>query len=69
MNVKKSKNRLLAGVAGGLAEYQKVSPLLMRTLWVLCGLFTGGLAVVVYILFAVLMAPPSEFDINDFREQ
>lgn len=69
MDIKKSENRWLAGVAGGIAEYQRVNPLVVRILWVVGGLITSGLAVVAYIILAFIMAPPSNFDINDFRQQ
>jgi phage shock protein C len=69
MELKKSKNRIFAGVAGGIAEYQKMKPSFVRLIWILVFIFSAGLAVLAYILMAFIMAPPSNFDLNDFRQQ
>lgn len=49
------KNRMIAGVAGGLAEYFGVDVTLVRLLWVLAVLI-GGTGVLVYII-AVIVIP------------
>jgi phage shock protein C len=54
-------DRVVAGVAGGLAEIWGVDPSIVRILWVLLIIFTGGLALVVYIVMAVVV--PDEFDL------
>lgn len=68
MHIRKSRNRILAGVAAGLAEHQKMNVGFVRLVWFLAGFFTGGIAVGVYVLLAFLMPPPSSFDLDDFRE-
>lgn len=48
-------DRMLAGVAGGLAELWDADPSLVRIVWALLALFSGGLAVVVYIVMAIVV--------------
>ena len=54
-------DRMLAGVAGGLADYWGADPSLIRVIWALLIIFTGGLALVVYIVMAIVI--PEEPDI------
>ena len=42
--------RMVAGVAGGLAEYLDFDPTIVRLLWVVGLLTTGPLALVLYFL-------------------
>ena len=53
-------DRMLAGVAGGVAESLDADPSLVRILWALLTIFTGGLAFLVYIVMAIVVpvAPP-----------
>jgi phage shock protein C len=53
-------DRMLAGVAGGLAELWDADPSLVRIVWALLVIFTGGLALVVYIVMAIVV--PEEDD-------
>jgi phage shock protein C len=55
-------NRMIAGVAGGIAEYLRVDPLLVRLVFVLVGLASLGSAVLAYVLLVILMpdAPVQE---------
>ena len=53
-------DRMLAGVAGGLAEMWDVDPALIRIAWALLVIFTGGVALVVYIVMAIVV--PEEDD-------
>ena len=48
-------DRFIAGVAGGLAEYFDVDPVLVRMGWVLLTMATVGLAVLLYIGLATMM--------------
>lgn len=47
-------DRLLAGVAGGLAEYFDIDPTLVRVLWVV-SVFFGGLGLFLYVLMAIIV--------------
>ncbi len=59
----KSKDKKLFGVAGGLAEYFDVDPVLMRVLIVVTCLLTG-FVLLGYILLAIVMPKPTEDDAN-----
>ena len=54
-------DRMLAGVAGGLAELWGADPSLVRVIWALLVVFTGGVALIVYIVMALVV--PEEPDI------
>ena len=49
-----SKNKMLCGVCGGIAEYINLDPTIVRLLWVvIC--FADELGVVLYIIAAIIM--------------
>ncbi len=54
-------DRMLAGVAGGLAELWDADPSLIRIVWALLVVLTGGIALVVYIVMAIVV--PEEDDV------
>jgi phage shock protein C len=54
------QDRMLAGVAGGLAELWDADPSLVRVLWALLVVFTGGIALVVYIIMAIVVPDEDE---------
>ena len=54
------RDRMLAGVAGGLAEMWGADPTLVRLIWALLVIFTGGIALVVYIVMAVVIPEEEE---------
>ncbi len=51
---KSRDDRLLFGVAGGLAEYFDIDPVLVRVGWVLLTIATGGIGLIVYIVMAIV---------------
>jgi phage shock protein C len=53
--MRSSRERMWAGVAGGMAEYFELDPSLVRLLWVAATVVTGGLAVAVYIFFWIIL--------------
>jgi len=53
----KSSDKWLAGVAGGVAEYFDVDPVLVRALW-LASIFLAGSGLLLYIVLAILMPQP-----------
>jgi phage shock protein PspC (stress-responsive transcriptional regulator) len=59
-------DRMLAGVAGGLAELWDVDPSLIRIVWALLVIFTGGIALVLYILMAIVV--PEEGDTTAYAQ-
>lgn len=50
-----SRERMWAGVAGGMAEYFDLDPSLVRLMWVGATFVTGGLAIPVYILAWIIL--------------
>lgn len=46
---------MLAGVAGGVAEVVDADPSLIRVVWALLAFLTGGIALVVYIVMAIVV--------------
>ncbi|CAN5627174.1 hypothetical protein BH23CHL7_BH23CHL7_19260 [soil metagenome] len=55
-------DRVLAGVAGGMAETWDLDPALVRVGWVILALFTGGAFLLVYIVMALVvpLAPDNQ---------
>lgn len=51
---KSATNRILAGVAGGLAEYFNVDATLVRLIFVVLSIY-GGLGVISYLVLALIM--------------
>jgi phage shock protein PspC (stress-responsive transcriptional regulator) len=50
------ENRVLAGVAAGIAEYFDLDPTLVRILWFL-SVFFGGIGILLYIGLALIVPP------------
>ncbi len=50
----RSRDRQLAGVAGGMAEYLTIDPTVARVLWILAAILTGGLVILAYIVLAII---------------
>ena len=48
------RDKILGGVCGGIAEYFKIDPVLIRLLWVLFTL-AGGAGVLVYIIAWIII--------------
>ena len=46
---------MLAGVAAGVAEALDADPSVIRIVWALLTIFTGGLALVVYVVMAIVV--------------
>jgi phage shock protein C len=53
--VRSRDDRMVAGVAAGMAEYLGIDPLLVRLAWVIFGLASFGTALLAYIILAVLV--------------
>jgi phage shock protein PspC (stress-responsive transcriptional regulator) len=54
--------RMIAGVAGGLANYLDIDPSIMRILWLVAFFGTGPVALLVYLVCAIII--PSDRDLN-----
>ena len=58
---KSTTDSMLFGVAGGMAEYFGADPTLVRIIWVLAALASAGLALIAYVILAIIM-PKQESD-------
>ena len=54
------EGKKLDGVCGGFAEYLNIDPTLVRLIWALVTLGTGGTGLIAYIVCAVIMPRKSE---------
>lgn len=54
------KNRVFSGVAGGLAEYFKVSSSLLRFAFILSIFATSGSSIILYLLLSIVLPPNYE---------
>jgi phage shock protein C len=50
-------NRVIAGICGGVGEYLKMDPTIIRLIWVLIVLFTGIFPGVIIYLIAMVVIP------------
>jgi phage shock protein C len=48
-------DRMLAGVAGGVAEMLDADPSIIRIIWAMLVFLTGGLALLVYVVMAIVV--------------
>lgn len=53
--VRSRDDRMLAGVAGGLAELWDADPTIIRLAWIFLAVVTGGIALIVYIVMAIVV--------------
>jgi phage shock protein PspC (stress-responsive transcriptional regulator) len=51
------RNKVIAGICGGVGEYLDIDPVIVRILAVILTPFTGGLTILVYIV-SVFVIPP-----------
>lgn len=58
----KSKNKILMGVCGGLAEYFNMDANLVRIIWFILGLVSFGTAGIAYFICAIIMPEDVDFD-------
>jgi phage shock protein C len=52
--LQKSRNRLVLGVAGGIADYFNIDPVIVRAIFILL-VFANGVGILIYILLSLLM--------------
>lgn len=56
-----NRNKMIAGVCGGLAEYLNVDPTVMRVLYVLVSILSVAFpGIIAYVILMFLMPPPQE---------
>ena len=64
---KSSEDKVLSGVAGGMAEYFEIDPVFVRLGWFASVFVTGGISILVYIVMVIVVprgehAAPSSAD-------
>lgn len=59
MPLTKSRNKMIAGVCGGLAEWLGWSPNMVRILYIIVSVLSAAFpGILVYLLLWVIMPPP-----------
>ncbi|MDO8550822.1 MAG: PspC domain-containing protein [Ignavibacteria bacterium] len=59
MQLKRSRNSMIAGVCGGIAELLSWDPTLVRVGYVLLSILSAGFpGILVYIILWIIMPPP-----------
>ena len=57
--LRKSNNKMLAGVCAGLGEYLNLDPTLVRVIYAALTLFTAGFpGLILYLILCVIMPAP-----------
>lgn len=56
-------DRKIAGVCGGFADYFNIDATMVRLIAVLLGLFSGGAALIAYLIMAIV-APEEPTDVD-----
>lgn len=54
------QNRKICGVCGGIGEYLRIDPTVVRLIWVLVSLASCGTGLIAYIIAAVVMPESNE---------
>ncbi|MFN3134490.1 MAG: PspC domain-containing protein [Candidatus Kryptonium sp.] len=49
------KNRMIFGICGGLGEYFNTDPTVIRILWVILGISSLGIAILLYLIMAIIV--------------
>ena len=56
-----NRNKMIAGVCGGIAEYLQMDPTVVRVLYVLVSVLSAAFpGILAYIVLMFLMPPPDE---------
>lgn len=61
---KSSRNKMVCGVCGGIAEYFNIDPTIVRLIWAACVAFAGT-GLLLYIIAALVM--PESPDYNGYN--
>lgn len=59
------RNKIFAGVLGGLGEYFEVDPTLLRLIWLLVVIFTGFVPGILAYIFAIFVMPPHKTKVHE----
>lgn len=64
--MRSTRNKVFAGVAGGLGEYFNIDPVIIRVIFVLLALFGGG-GVLIYIILWIALPEDINFKYNYYN--
>ncbi len=69
--VRDTNNKMIWGVASGIADYVNIDPVIVRLIFVLLTIATHGFGLLVYVVLAVLMPaePAPAAKVNSFDEE
>ncbi|MCD7916817.1 MAG: PspC domain-containing protein [Tannerellaceae bacterium] len=56
----RSKDKMIAGVCGGIAEYLDADPTLIRVAYVLLTIMTAFSGIIAYLVFWIVMPAPKK---------
>lgn len=51
------KNKVIAGIFGGLGKYTNIDPVLLRLIWILIVVFTGFVPGLIAYFLAIIIVP------------
>jgi len=58
--LRKSRDRKLCGVCGGIAEYFNLDPTIVRVVWAIATVFTVFSGALLYLILALILPEPSD---------
>ncbi|HET6569491.1 MAG TPA: PspC domain-containing protein [Rhodothermales bacterium] len=61
----KSRNKKVAGVAGGIAEYFNIDPTVVRIAWIISIFVTNGVSLLVYLALAYIIPQPDALALEE----
>jgi phage shock protein C len=59
-----TKNVMVSGVCGGIAEFFGIDPSIIRILWVLLTLASVGMGIIAYIACAIILPKDTDIDVH-----
>ena len=51
----RSRNKIIAGVCAGIAEYLNIDPTVVRILWAIATIFSVGAGIIAYVLCWIII--------------
>jgi len=58
--LRKSRDRKICGVCGGIAEYLNLDPTVVRVVWAVATVFTAFCGALLYLILALVMPEPMD---------
>ncbi len=54
------EGKILAGVCGGIAEFIRIDPNIVRLLWCVLSIFSAGAGILIYVVAALILPHKSD---------